>query len=87
MYEYILYCMDIFFVVLEVIVLLYLIQTVVYLGSFLRRVTFMLVAPILEPMQRLVRHSVMNNFSIDLSPYILLIFLYYLERVCDYLLS
>lgn len=87
MYEYIIYCMGIFFVVLEVIVLLYVLQTIVDLGYHVRKFTVILVAPILLPMQKLVRRSVMNTFSMDLSPYILLIVLYYLERICNYLIS
>lgn len=87
MYEYIIYCMGIFFVVLEIIVLLYMIQTIVDFGDIVRKYTIILVAPILLPMQKLVRRSVMNTFSLDLSPYILLILLYYLERICDYLIS
>lgn len=87
MYEYIIYCMGIFFVVLEIIVLLYMIQTIVDFGDIVRKYTIILVAPVLLPMQRLVRRSVMNTFSLDLSPYILLIVLYYLERICDYLIS
>lgn len=87
MYEYVIYCINIFIIVLEVIVLLYLIQTVVHLGSFLRKLTYMLVIPVLDPVQRIMKRSVMNHFSLDLSPYILLILLCYLERVCAYLLS
>lgn len=87
MYRYIVYCMGIFVIVLKAIVLMYLIQTVIPMGNFIRRWTLILVAPILEPMQRLVRHSVMNHFSLDLSPYILLVLLGYLARVCDYLIS
>jgi uncharacterized protein YggT (Ycf19 family) len=79
--------MGIFFVVLEIIVLFYIVQGIFDLGSFCRRASIILVAPILSPMQKLVRRSVMNTFTLDLSPYILLIVLYYLERICDYLIA
>lgn len=84
---YIIYCMGIFFIVLEVIVLIYMLQSFIDMGHYVRLVTLILVEPVLSPMQKLVRHSVMNTFSLDLSPYILLIILYYLGKVCDYLLS
>jgi len=77
--------MGIFFVVLEMIVVFYMFQTIIDLGVQVRRLTLVLVAPVLSPMQRLVRHSVMNTFSIDLSPYILLVVLHYLEQACGYL--
>lgn len=87
MYQYILYCMEIFFIVLEVIVLFYMIQTMVNLGIQIRKFTLILVAPILQPMQKLVKHSIMNTFSIDLSPYLLIVILSYLERLCSYLME
>lgn len=87
MYQYILYCMEIFFIVLELIVLLYMIQTMVDFGIWVRRITLILVAPILQPMQNLVKHSIMNTFSIDLSPYLLIVILSYLERLCSYLME
>jgi len=86
MFEYIVYCLDIFFVVLEMIVLLYMVQSFINMGRHIRLFTLILVEPILSPMQKVVKHSVMNTFSIDLSPYILLVILYYLGRVCNYLL-
>ena len=87
MYQYIVYSLEIFFIVLEVIVLLYLIQKMFDFGLQVRRITLILVAPILQPTQRMVKHSVMNAFSVDLSPYLLIVVLSYLERLCRYLLQ
>lgn len=87
MFQYIVYCMGIFFVVLEIMVLFYLTQTMINMGVWLRKISLFMVAPILQPMQSLVRRSIMNTFSVDLSPYILLVVLFYLERVCNYLLG
>lgn len=87
MTQYILYCMDIFFIVLEIIVVLYLLQSMLPLGPLIRGFFLMLVSPMLFPMQKLVRRSMMNTFSIDLSPYILIVAIGYLERVCSYLLT
>ena len=81
MFGYIIYCMGIFFIVLEIIVLLYMVQSVVDMGRYVRLITLILVEPILSPMQKLIKHSVMNTFSLDLSPYILLIILYYLGKI------
>ena len=85
MFGYIIYCMGIFFIVLEIIVLLYMVQSVVDMGRYVRLITLIVVEPILSPMQKLIKYSVMNTFSLDLSPYILLIILYYLGKICDYL--
>lgn len=87
MFQYIVYCIGIFFVVLEVIVLLFMLQNAIYLGKVIRNISLMLISPILFPMQKLVRRSIMNTFSLDLSPYILLIIIFFLERVCNYLLT
>lgn len=87
MYQYILYCFGIFFIVLECIVLFYIFQTIIDMGEMARKAALFLVAPILQPMQGLIRHSIMNTFSMDLSPYFLLIVLFYLERLCNYLLT
>lgn len=87
MLQYIAYCMGIFFVVLEIIVLFYIFQTMINMGTFIRKISLFMVAPILQPVQALVRRSVMNTFLIDLSPYILLIILFYFEQLCNYLLN
>lgn len=87
MYQYIVYCMGVFFVVLECIVLFYILQSLINMGVFVRSVALYLVAPMLQPMQCLVRHSILNTFSIDFSPYLLMILLFYLESLCNYLLG
>lgn len=87
MFQYIVYCMGIFFIVLEFIVLFYIIQGIFYLGTLARMVALFLVEPMLRPMQSLVKRSVMNTFSMDLSPYFLIVLLFYLEKLCNYLLG
>lgn len=87
MVHYIVYCMDIFFIVLECLVVLFLIQSFFPLPQKVRIFFLMMVSPILFPMQKIMKRSMMNTFSLDLSPYIILIALSYLERVCSYLLS
>lgn len=87
MFVYITYCVQIFFTVLEVIVLLYMIQSIFYMGPHIQRFLLMLMYPMLYPMQKLLGHSVLGTFSIDLSPYILLVILNYLGNICSYLLK
>ncbi|CDA85790.1 unknown [Clostridium sp. CAG:230] len=87
MVHYIIYCMEIFFIVLECLVVLFLVQSFFPLSQKVRLFFLMMVSPILFPMQKIMKHSMMNTFSIDLSPYVILIILSYLERVCSYFLS
>lgn len=87
MFHYIVYCLGIFCMVLECIILLYLLQNMIYLGKIIRYFSLLLMYPILYPMQKLIRKSILNTFSIDLSPYVLLIIIFFLENVCDYLLT
>lgn len=85
MYYYILYCGNIFILVLELLVLFYMLQGFLHLGKGIRYFSLMFVAPILFPMQKLVRRSVLNTITVDLSPYLLLIMLAFLSNVCNYL--
>ena len=87
MAAYVIYCLQLFFAVLEVIVLLYMIQSILNMGIRIQRFLLMLMYPMLYPMQGLVKHSVLGTFSIDLSPYILLVVLNYLGNICSYLLN
>lgn len=85
MYHYLLYCGNIFILVLELLVLFYMLQGFLHLGKGARYFSLMLVAPLLFPMQKLVRRSVLNTITADLSPYLLLIMLAFLSNVCNYL--
>lgn len=87
MVHYIIYCMEIFIIVLECLVVLFLVQSFFPLSQKVRIFFLMMVSPILFPMQKIMKYSMMNTFSIDLSPYVILIILSYLERVCSYFLS
>ena len=87
MVQYLLYCFRIFFVVLEVILILYMLQGFFHMGRAVKMFFIMLVYPMLAPMQRIFRYSILNTFSIDLSPYVTLILLNYLYYVCSMLLE
>ncbi len=85
MVNYIAYCMNIFFYVLDVVVLLYLIKNILPFGQHVKYIIDMLIIPILIPMQKIVKHSILKCFRVDISPYILLIIQAYLHSVCMYL--
>lgn len=87
MLYYIAYCLYIFFIILQADVLLYLLRNLLPAGNFLRCFTEMLAAPALAPVQKLVKHSVLKCFRTDISPYILLIVLFYLGSLCSYIME
>lgn len=87
MVQYWIYCFSIFFVVLEVILILYMLQSFFYMGFFVRMFLVMLVYPMLAPMQRVFKYSILNTYSMDLSPYITLIILNYCYYMCEILLQ
>ncbi len=79
--------LQIFFMVLDVIILLFLLRAVIPYGKRINSLLVTLMLPILAPMQYLVRHSILHTMKIDLSPYFLLIVLSYLEWICSILLK
>lgn len=87
MVQYVIYCFSIFFIVLEVILVLYMLQNFFYLGRTVRMFLIMLVYPMLAPVQYIFKYSILNTFSIDLSPYVTLVILNYLGYLCDSLLQ
>lgn len=46
-----------------------------------------LAMPVLIPIQKIVKHSVLKCFKVDISPYIVLIVLFYLGNICSYLME
>lgn len=87
MYTYIVYCLNIFFIILDAFVLVYIIRNLLPLGRTFKVIVEFLAAPIIEPMQKIIKHSIMNCFNIDLSPYILFILLGFLQEICGYFLK
>lgn len=87
MLYYIAYCLYIFFIVLQIDVLLYMLRNILPAGGYLRYFVEMLAAPALSPVQKLVKHSVLKSFKTDISPYILLIVLFYLGSLCSYVME
>lgn len=87
MLYYIAYCLYIFFIVLQIDTLLYLLRGILPPGGYFRYFVEMLAAPALTPVQKLVKHSVLKCFKTDISPYILLITLFYLGSLCSYVME
>lgn len=84
MLSYIMYCLNIFFIILSIIIVLYILTGVFNFGPRLRLFILILMEPMLTPMQKIVKNSIMNCFTFDISPYILLILSVYLQRLCDF---
>ena len=59
MLYYIAYCFNIFFMVLEIFVLLYLIKNILPFGVFVKYIIDIMTAPVLVPVQKIVKHSVL----------------------------
>lgn len=87
MISYIIYCLNIFFIVLSIIIVLYILTGVFNFGKRFRLFILILMEPMLTPMQKLVRNSIMNCLTVDISPYILLILSVYLQRLCSYVVG
>ncbi len=90
MLEFMLYCMQIFFTVLDVIVLLFLLRSVITVlpyGEYIVKLIITLMLPIWIPMQYMLRHSILHTLRFDLSPYILLLVLTYLQTICFVLIN
>lgn len=81
------YSVRIFFIVLDIVVLLFLLRTIIPYGKHILNFLVTLMLPILLPMQYLIRHSILHTIKIDLSPYLLLVVLSYLEWLCSIVLK
>ena len=90
MLESMIYCMQLFFMVLDIIVLLYLFRSILIMlpfSKYLIEFIVTLMLPIWVPMQYILRHSILHTLKFDLSPYILLLVLTYLQTICSILLG
>lgn len=86
----VIYSLQIFFIVLDCIVLLYLLRNLLLIfpfGDYLVQLVLTLLLPIWIPMQYLLRHSILHTLKFDLSPYLLLLILTYLQELCSLLLN
>lgn len=70
----------IFFVLLEVILFIYIITSWFPISTRFLKLLITLIAPILDPVRYLLRHSIFNTPTADLSPIIGLVILSYLQQ-------
>lgn len=87
MLYYIAYCLNIFFIILEIFTFLYIIKNILPFGMAFKGLIDILTMPMLMPVQKIVKHSVLKCFKLDISPYILLIVLFYLGSLCSYIMG
>lgn len=86
----VIYSLQIFLVILDCIVLLYLLRNLLLIfpfGKYLTQMVITLMLPMWVPMQYLLKHSILHTLRFDLSPYILLLILTYLQELCATLLN
>lgn len=86
----ILYTIQYFLLVLDVIVLLYLLRDIIIRFPFGNKiVSFLavLMTPIWYPVQYLLRNSILYTVQLDLGSYILLLVLTYLQELCSYIMN
>ncbi len=86
----ILYTFQCFFIVLDVVVLLYLLRNLLVLlpfGGSIVRVLAVLMMPMWYPMQWLIKHSILYTARYDICPYLLIIILTYLQELCSHIMN
>ncbi|MBS5364024.1 MAG: YggT family protein [Clostridium sp.] len=86
MQHYLVYTLYFFFIILMIINLIYMLRGIIPLGSFINNILDNLMKPLLCPVRYLVKHSILKCIKVDISPYIILIVLSYLQAVCKYFL-
>lgn len=70
----------IFFIVLEMILFLYIIISWFPMNKHIKNVFITLLAPILDPVRYLLKHSIFNTTTADLAPIIGLVIISYLQQ-------
>lgn len=79
-----------FFIVLDVVVLLYLLRDILVLfpfGDHIVRFLAVLMTPMWYLMQWLVKHSILCTVKFDLCPYLLIVVLTYLQELCSRIMN
>lgn len=87
MHYYLVYSLYLFFVILMIINLLYMLRAIIPLGSFINNILDNLMKPLLCPIRYIVKHSILKCLKVDISPYIILIILSYLQTICNYIMT
>ncbi len=71
---------SIFITILEVVLLVYIFLSMFHIG-FLKKPIYILLEPILIPIQKLMRHSVFHTPISDISPIMAFLILSYIEQM------
>lgn len=74
------YALYIFFVVLEMILFLYILTTWFPIGVRFKNFLITLLAPVLDPVRYLLRHSIFNTPTADIAPIIGLVIISFLQQ-------
>lgn len=70
----------VFFIVLEIILFLYVIISWFPINNFIRNLLTILIEPILTPVRFLLKHSIFNTPTADLSPIISFVIILFLQE-------
>lgn len=87
MHYYLVYSLYLFFIVVMIIDVVYMLRGIIPLGSFINNILDNIMKPLLYPVRLIVKHSILRCLKTDISPYIILIILSYMQSVCSFLLS
>ena len=88
--QLIIYTFQCFFIVLDVVVLLYLLRSLIVVfpfGDRIVRFLAVLMTPMWYPMQWLIKHSILRTAKFDLCPYFLIVILTYLQGLCSRIMN
>ncbi len=74
------YTLYIFFVVLEMILFLYILTSWFPINNRFKNLLITLMAPVLDPVRYLLKHSIFNTPTADISPIIGLVIISFLQQ-------
>ncbi|MFV0342026.1 MAG: YggT family protein [Anaerocolumna sp.] len=69
----------VFFVVLEIILFLYILTSWFRMNGKIKNILFTLIEPVLTPVRYMLKHSIFNSPTADLSPIISFIIIVFLQ--------
>lgn len=84
---YLVYSLYLFFIITMIVDVIYMLRWIVPFGDFINNILDNIMKPLLYPIRLVVKHSILKCLKIDISPYIILIILSYMQSVCSFLLN
>lgn len=87
MQYYLVYTLYLFVIIIMIINFVYMFSGVITLGSLINNILDNLMKPLLCPIRYMLKHSILKCIKVDLSSYIILIVLLYLQALCKYFLG